>query len=686
MSIVIASFIVLLYAVVFAAFFKRSVCETLIPAVICPVFLLYLFGLLNFKGCLTVGMVSISILAIILTAFTLKKHGFRSLIEKTEFFTGAAVFVILVIVAFIMNFNQRLHIWDEFNHWGMRLKYIFTYNALQIYTEPGAWSLNPMCFYPPGTALLSYLFSYTGFSEWKALFSHQLFLLLLLTPFIKDIFKQGKWFLSIVFFSMFLMFFGAVNAYATLYVDSFLGILFGFALVYYIRFTRNNDSFGLFITTCMVSILALTKDVGFLLSMGLCVVMLFDGIMFTQKGGASRFIQTVCRLPAFAVTVFSYTSWTVYLKIIGESLLKEVKLSGLFALFSRGLLEDWQHIVRWRMIFEILPSRPIGGIFNGMTYIGIVFLFLVFGVIYSIANGFKRNISWVAIITIGAGFYAFFLLYVYCILASPWEGSRFHSYERYSLSYLLSIPIIICTLIYPMRHNLETSSIPKLINIRQTDKNFIITIEKIIINSVLSVLLIISKLINIRQTNNNITITIGKAILNTVLFIILACYMFLRSLSIVPHNASFPFITNRDLFRPSPYEEAQKFIPALNDGELVQIITPGDQGGQFQQIRYQLIAPNVNILTFLVGTKLGRFSVGEKPYFPEIDDPWTLVVNSEEWGDWLISNGFKKMLLWNPTPEFIESYSTMFPEGIKPHTLYRIVQNGGDVNFEEVFL
>jgi hypothetical protein len=622
-SIVTACLIVLLYAVVFAAFFKRSVCETLIPAVICPVFLLYLFGLLNFKGCLIVGMVSISILAIILITFTFKKHGFRSLIKKTELFTGTVVFAILVVAVFVMNFNQRLHIWDEFNHWGMRLKHIFTYNALQIYTEPGAWTLNPMCFYPPGTALLCYLFSYTGFSEWKALFSQQLFLLLLLAPFLKDIFKKEKLVLSIVFFSMLVLFFGAADAYATLYVDSLLGILFGFALVYYVLFARNNDSFGLFITVCMVAMLTLTKDVGFLLSMGLCIVMLFDGIVFTRKSDASLYISTARRLPALLVTLFSFMSWTIYLKVIEESLLKEVKLGGFFTLLSGNMLEDWQRVVRWNMVFKILPSRPIGGIFYGMSYMYVVFLFLVFGIIYSIVNGFKRNISWVTIITIGAGFYAFFLIYVFCFVSSPFEGSSYNSYERYCLSYLLSIPVIICTLIYRMqnkRKNVKTLSV----------------------------------------------------------FVILACFVFICSLSIVPYNASFPFITNRELFGPNPYEVVQKFIPALSDGELFQIMTPGDQGWQWQQVRYQLIAPNINTLNWTEG----RFSVGEKPYFSE--DPWTLIVNSEEWGDWLISNGFKKMLLWYPTPEFIKSYSTMFTRGIKPFTLYRIVQNNNSVSFEEI--
>ena len=685
MSIVITCLIILLYAVIFAAFFKRSVCETLISAVICPVFLLYLFGLLNFKGCLIVGMIAILILACILFILTLKKHGFRSLIKKTEFITGAVLFLVLVVAVFIMNFNLRIHIWDEFDHWGMRLKYILTYNALPIYTEPGAWDLSPYCFYPPGTALLSYLFSFTGFSEWKAYFSQQLFLLLLLTPFIKDILKKGALFLSIVFFSMFFLFFGAMGAYATLYVDSFLGILFGFALVYYIRFARNNDSFGLFITTCIVSMIALTKDVGFLLSIGVCVVMLFDGIVFTQKDGASRIIRIVRRLPALAIVVISYMSWTIYLKVIGEGLLKDIKLSGFFTLFSRGILEDWQRIVRWRMVFEVFPNSPIGGIFNGMSYISIVFLFLVFGIIYSIINGFKRNISWVAIITIGAGFYAVFLLYVYCILGVSWVSVQFHSYDRYSISYLFSFPIIICSLIYPMRNNLKTYSIPKLINIGQTDKNIIITIEKIIINSILSLLYKFTKLINIRQTDKNFTITIGKFVLNTILFIILAYFVFIRSLSIVPYNQSFPFITNRDLFKPSPYTEFQKFIPALNDGELLQIMTPGDTGMQWQQMRYQLIGPNVNILNW----EQIKFSVGEKPYFPDYfgtDDPFTLIVNPEEWGDWLISNGIKKMLLCNPTPEFIESYSTMFPEGIKPYTLYRIVQNDNGVYFEEIII
>jgi len=649
MSILVASLVILLYAIVFAAFFKRSVCETLIPAVICPVFLLYLFGLLNFKGCLIIGVISISILAIILTVFVLKKHGFRSLILETELFTGAAVFAVLVIVAFIMNFNMRIHIWDEFNHWGMRLKYMFLYNALPIYTEPGAWNLNPMCFYPPATAILSYLFSFTGFSEWKALFSQQLFLLLLLTPFIKDIFKQGKWFFSVLFFSMFFLFFGAVNAYATLYVDSLLGILFGFAVVYYLRFMRNNDSFGLFITTCIVSMIALTKDVGFLLSMGVCILILFDGIIFTQKDGTNRLNHILRCLPVIAATLFFYMSWIITLKKLGIAQLATFDIKQLPILFSRGILEDWRRIVRWRIVFEILPKTPIGLIFKKMSYMVIVFLFFVFGVIYSIANGFKRNILWVSIMTIGAGFYAFFLLWLNVLIADEYTGSQVHSYHRYSLSYLLSMPIIIFVLIYPMRQNFKISSVLKFINVQQTEKDFTLTVEKFTANQVL--------------------------------FIILAFLIIMRSLPFT----QFLFITNRELFKPSSYEEARKFIPFINDGELLQIITPGRTGSEWQQVRYQLVAHNVNTLDW----QEGRFSVGEKPYFyfPTFDDPFTFIVNSEEWGDWLNKNGFKKMLLWDPTPEFIESYSSMFPGGIKPHTLYRIMQNGsGGVYFEEVVI
>ncbi len=659
MSIILASLIVILYASAFATFFKRTVCEMLIPAVVCPVFALYLFGLLNFKGCLSIGMGVVSAVALALAAISVKKYGLRGLIKRTELISGAAVFVSILLIAFVMNFNMRIHIWDEFNNWGTRLKYVFMYDALPIYSEPGAWQLNPMCYYPPGTAIASYFFSFTGFVEWKALFSQQLFILLMMTPFLKNAFKKGHLLLNTLFFSSFFLLFGAVNAYATLYVDSFLGILFGFALAYYVLFGRDSDGFGLLITTCTVAMLSLSKDVGFLLSLGICVVMLFDGIVFVQKGESNRLKQVLYRIPALAVAVFSYTSWMIALKIVGAQQLVNVDASDFLHLFSRGQLEPWQSVVRHGMVFEILPKRPVLG---GISYIGIVVLFIVFGVIYSTTNGLKtnmfkkgslhtlackRNMAWVSIITVGAILYSLFLLYVMCFVHSSWEGSRFHSYERYSLSYLLSIPILCFTLMFPMQRRLE-----------------------------------LKRSVVVRQKDEMCTINISKKIIKPSLYVIISCCMMLFTTQIAAYlyNTAppYPLVTNRELFCASPYEEAQKFIPELSDGELTQILTPGDMGFYMQQVRYQLVAPNVSLT--------GPFSIGEEPYYPDQNDPWTHIVTAEEWGSLLKDTGIKKVLLWDTTPEFIQSYSSMFPGGVNRHTLYRVVQNGDGVVLEEVLV
>ena len=193
-----------------------------------------LFGLF---GCLRAGFTAavvfclLALLAALVIAWCGREgQAFVRRLFDAPFFLFCALYLFLICV----NYGKLLAAWDEFSHWGDVVKMMTTLDVLSI--DPASRSLFPE--YPPAMALLQYFgervyLAVTGeteMAEWLLYLVYQLFLFSLFFPLLsaERLKKLDTWLGLAAVFLLPCVF--QVSVYAKIYIDAFLGVLFGLAL------------------------------------------------------------------------------------------------------------------------------------------------------------------------------------------------------------------------------------------------------------------------------------------------------------------------------------------------------------------------------------------------------------------------------------------------------------------------
>ncbi len=112
-----------------AILLKRLLAETLLPTIAFVILLLFLFGLLNFKGCLLIGYIIIILLSLASVIFSIKTFlNDKKTIRNISFITGLLLIFLFLGISLFINYQRKYIEWDEFSYWGSNVKSLYTFD------------------------------------------------------------------------------------------------------------------------------------------------------------------------------------------------------------------------------------------------------------------------------------------------------------------------------------------------------------------------------------------------------------------------------------------------------------------------------------------------------------------------------------------------------------------------------
>lgn len=248
------NFFVFTFSGIIALLLVFGVCGRLlwgVYAVIALAMLLWILSLLRFAATVREGKVKVFL--------------------RRFFSPGAVLFVLMLGLLLFINYGRLVSGFDEFTHWADCVKSMIFLD--DFITNPASDAWYPS--YPPGMALLQYFFEklyiITGgsFSEWLLYYAYQLLFFSLLLPFAPKSWSEKPLplaaGLAMTVLLPFMMYAGVLNAYGTLYIDPFLGIVLGCALAMCFG-AEKTDFWRCAYVYCCAMLLVLAKASGMLLA------------------------------------------------------------------------------------------------------------------------------------------------------------------------------------------------------------------------------------------------------------------------------------------------------------------------------------------------------------------------------------------------------------------------------------
>ena len=486
--------ILLLFIIFIPSFYiavKKNIdVEKIIPCTIFSIILIiYLFGLINL---LKFGVYFIFILAIgslILLCINFMKNKV-SVVEfiKTLFKPTIFLWIVGIITLFFYYEGRMLIEWDEFSHWGDVVKMMYYNNIYN--TNPA--SLSAARAYPPVMSIFQYFvenISFNGYKEHYLFCAYQTFVISLFLPFIKNI----KWreifkiiIIVIVIILAPILFFSIPFYYNSIYIDPFLGILFGYIMAN-IFINKEYNKFQIISISLALFTLTLTKDIAPVFSLLSILYVFFDLVIinknykFINRSNFKLFIQKLKPIWIFLIVVVaSYLSWKINAMININNLasshpstIKDV----IKALLHYGgtyrvtVVDNYVSTLRNYRFIEM------GNIYI-ITLVMIIFSMLI----YKNEKKDEKKKSFFGFLTMYLGEFLYLLLMVilYILMFSEYEALNLASFGRYIGIYLIAILyfLVFITIFRSIEQKKYTSLIVILfilllnINIPNTLSNF----------------------------------------------------------------------------------------------------------------------------------------------------------------------------------------------------------------------
>ncbi len=456
LSIILFVLVISAFAVFSCFRFEKTFEETLPISCMGIILILYLFGIINI---LRVGAIVICALAFFMygyTIFYIYKNGKLENIKKNIFnliTPGSVVFVALAMLLAYCNKDRLAMTTDEFSHWLDTVVIMSQTDAFG--TAPNSTAVFPS--YPPAMSLFQYLLEkinmfITGdFSEWKTYFAYQLLSVAIMLPFIKvkgqNLAKKVAgvltWEIALITPLYFFK-----DAYASLYIDPFLGVLggCGFAAI---ALTKNKDAFYHIYIAMICAVLAIAKDVGVYLGIFISIYYFIDYVSSfkkidedVQENGNKKSAKSLIQLLAFGLIPMLSMISTKYLWKLELSLSHtEQKFSAPFKLketietlqgngdeFCTSVLANFKEAITYRFVYY---ERM------GFNYVSIMTLLTVAFVLFSrrlYKNGrisLPTSIATAVIPSITVIFYVLSLFPLYISRFSEYEARNLASMDRY---------------------------------------------------------------------------------------------------------------------------------------------------------------------------------------------------------------------------------------------------------------
>jgi len=612
----------LLLVILLAYFFKKELVYTIPMVVLLTIILLYFFGIF---GALKVGIYALY--AIAFAGFVI--FVITSIKQKNNFFKDIAPVPIIVFLAFTllslwMQNGRLISLWDEFSHWGRAVKDMYYLDSLAGHTD----SMVIFKTYPPGAALLQYLFVNIRGSFVEAELFHGINIIYfsMVMPFFRGL-KGKDWFkIMIIMLIAIIMPTGFYTMmHETLYVDGLLGAIFAYILFTY--FTNKPDKLTFINISAALFVLSITKESGAGLAF-LCIFVIIADFAIANRKQVKEYLNNgniitaaLCLLLPVIFTIAAKLSWGAYLTRHGigiSSGAAKITLGGIIDLFAKGnsTAAQSQIMINFLKATTKVTNGYANFVFNAspMTLVT-VFLFLCAIMVYMHEEREmkKRIITAGFSILISCGIYMFTLLCVYLFLFTEYEALGLASFSRYLSTFFLGVYMLIVGYILHIsqNENIEKRKMPKYL----------------------------------------------------LLFFIILCITGLQPL----FNSTIlaPQSTGNALSSRCPYECVEEMSCELCEGDEVFFIDVGSNG----------LSTYISSYLAFPGKISGNGSIGTHSYYD--GDIWTAIIKPERLQEILIED-YDYVYLYQTGYDFAEVYAQLFggEEYVCAHTLYRVNKSG----------
>jgi hypothetical protein len=444
MRFLILFFVLLSSGSVLGTVYTRRRYEEFLPLTFCSLTaVVYLFALFDQMRAGVWAACAVAAAAYLLSAVrVVRTKDWRAPVQR--FLTPAFfIFAVFFMVAALCNLGRVCYIWDEFSHWADIVRVYYTTDTFGFAASVHA--LAPS--YPPAMGIFQYfaLHIFGEYQDWILYFAYQLFLFALTMPFFSRLTHQTpiqNLFLGVAAFALPILIYD--NAYHSVYIDPFLGSIFGFCIA--VIFLHQEEScWKTAALSAGLFILVLTKEAGFGFACMAIVIYLLDRAAaccrakkenLLPSGQALRrsVMQTLIPL---AMLLAARYSWIV-----------NARLHGYYPPFATPIdFRDAISVVihhegyRWMVIYNFLQfciSKKLTYGFLSVTVIELLLLFFAAFVLYLFFRSRHRTSSekmrdyWVL-------FSVFFLFILYALSLvlcymykfSEYEAVRLASCQRY---------------------------------------------------------------------------------------------------------------------------------------------------------------------------------------------------------------------------------------------------------------
>lgn len=613
-----------------AIILNRRVTETIVLSITLIIVILFLFGLLNFKGSLLVGYFLLICFAIYSLIFSIRAFiKDKEKIKKISLISSLVIFLGFFMISFFINYKRMFTQWDEFSFWGASVKMIYSFDVFATFKESTLYIKS----YIPGTSLLGYFFTrpFKEFIEFPSYIASNILFFSIVIIFFKKI--DVKNFLLVSSYLALPLLFD-IQFYSNLYVDQILGIMFSSIILIYYYYDRDEDSLIKFLSVLSVVLLiSLTKHMGFLFALIALLIIGVD-IVFFKKDWLKTFLQKeqnkikkslkilLLFTPLICIIVFQLL-WKVHLSFIRINSISD-SVGGLFSsLFSGGELLPYQkNIIQAFLCFlkevSLLPGKVTFDIFFKIFIVVIVTLLITSEGLTKKTQ--KRLLLTYIGILLGNLFYLAVLLLSYIFIFNEYEGTLLNSSDRYISSYIVGVFFSLLLFLIVKKEN------------NKLDK-----------------------------TGTSIKKEIYK-IINMVTIFLIFCYVVhgvnITGISYIMNSRK---AVDNSIELRAPFEKINDWSEYIKEkGARIYIISQGDQGLD-KLILMHTIAPSTTewIADFSVSATLNQ-----------LEYPWIKIITAEDWSDYVLTN-YDFIYIFKYDESFVESYGQFFDE-VRQYWLYRV--------------
>ncbi|MGL5350480.1 MAG: hypothetical protein ACRDA0_07965 [Cetobacterium sp.] len=399
------------------------------------IIVLYFSGILFLN--LNIGLIALGILTLgVLVKFFKDKKN-----KKTNFFTkiGLIYFCVIFLFSILFPYNREFVSWDEFSHWGLVVKNMYTLNSFGNLKEATTLFKG----YPPAMSIFQYFFiklsgTYRENLAFSAMIFFNLSLFSLLLKNIKNLIEAILLSVLIIGFSSFI----SLGVYSTIYIDLSLGFLSAYIL--FINFKNEvTNKISIVNLSLALFILPLMKSSGTFLGVMILILILLD-LSEEEIQIKEKFLKA--SILVLFIIAGKY-SWDIYTKLTSDFTgawggMKNFTLTKILNFWLIASGEKYQFEVKSNFINALSEKRFDIFLINyykvSMLSISLIVIFISILIYLCFEKNRKLKRSLLYVNFIGL-IYIFSLLNLYIYTFSEYEAVRLASFERYLNTYLVLI-------------------------------------------------------------------------------------------------------------------------------------------------------------------------------------------------------------------------------------------------------